>query len=124
MLAGPATVAAGVEQHQVRQAVRIPQGVLEGHVAAEGVAEHGPLVEAQPLAQRIGVRGQVLPGHRRDRRAHRTSIAAVVVEDQGEPIRKAPERQHRPVVRAGPAVHEDQRVAVPNDLDEQGHVAD
>jgi hypothetical protein len=100
------------------------QGVLERHVAAEGVAQHGPLVEAQPLAQRFGVGRQVLPGHRRDGSAGGTSVAAVVVEDQGEPVRAAPERQHRRVVRARPAVHEQQRVSVSDDLDEEGNVPD
>ncbi len=124
VLPRPTTVAAGIEQHQVRQAVGIPQRVLERHVAAERVAQHGPPFETQPLAKRFGIRRQVLPGHGRDGSALRTSVAAMVVEDQGEPIRAAPERQHRPVICPRPAVHEKQRVAASDDFDEEGYVSD
>jgi hypothetical protein len=124
ILPRPTTVAACVEQHEVRQAVGIAQRVLEGHLAAERMAQHRPLVETQPLAQRVGVRRQVLPGHGRDGRTLRASIAAMVVEDQSEPIRAPPERQHRVVVCPRPAVHEHQRVASSDDLDEQGHISD
>ena len=51
-------------------------------------------------AQGVGVGGQVLPGHRRDGRAHRTSVAAVVVEDErelvGEPSERMPASSGRP----------------------------
>ena len=124
VLLRPSVVAAGVEQHQVGQAGRVPQRVLERHVAAERVAEHGPPLEPQPPAQRLGVRRQVLPGHRRDGAAVGTPVAAVVVEDQGEPVRETPERQQRAVVCPWPAVHEHQRVAPSDDLDKQGHVSD
>ena len=90
----------------MRQAVRVAQRVFERHVAAERVTEHGPLLEAEPLAKRVGVGGQVLPGHRGDRRPDRAAVAAVVVEDQRELIGQAPERQHRPVIGARAAVHE------------------
>lgn len=74
------------------------------HVPAERVAEHGPPFETQPLAQRVGVRRQV--------------------EDQGELVGASPERHQRPVIGARPAVREHQRVSVPDDVDEVGHVAD
>src|SRR6266540_6855243 len=47
----------------------------------------------------------------------------MVVEDQGEPILAAPERQQRPVIKPGAAVHEHQRVAASDDFDKEGHVS-
>ena len=67
----------------------IPEGVLERDRAAEGVAEDGPPLEAEPLAERVGVGGQVLPRHRLDRRAARATVTAMVVEDEGELRRRA-----------------------------------
>jgi hypothetical protein len=43
ILLRPTTVAAGIEQHEMRHVVRTPQRVLEGHLAAERMAEHGPV---------------------------------------------------------------------------------
>ena len=65
VLLHPPLVAAGIEQDQVRQALRIAERILQGDIAAERMAEHRPLLEAQRLAQRVGIRGQVLPGHGR-----------------------------------------------------------
>jgi hypothetical protein len=93
-------------------------------MAAERVAQHGPLVEAQLLAQRVGIRRQVLPGHRRDGSADRPSVAAMVVEDQGEPVSAAPERPHREVICPRPAMHEQQWVSASDDVDEHGHISD
>ncbi len=42
ILLRPAAVAAGIEQHQVRQAGGMAQRVLEGHLAAERMAENWP----------------------------------------------------------------------------------
>ena len=50
----PAGVAAGVEQHQVRQAGGVAQRVLQRHVPAKRVAEHRPPLKAQLLPQRFG----------------------------------------------------------------------
>ena len=107
----------------MREAARIAKRVLERDVAAERMAQHRPVLEPEPLAQRVGVGGQVLPGHRCDGRAGRAPVAAVVVEDQGELIREPSERQHRVVIGARAAVHEQQRVAMPDHLDIEGHVA-
>jgi hypothetical protein len=74
----PTAVAAGIEQYEVGQRVGIAQRVLERHVPAERVAQHRPPFESQPLAQRVGVRREVLPGHGRHGNALRPSIAAVV----------------------------------------------
>jgi hypothetical protein len=45
----------------------------------------------------------------------------VVVQDDGVPVGELAERRQRHVVEAGPAVHEQQRVAVSDDLDVEGH---
>ncbi len=42
VLLRPAAVAAGTEQHQVRQAGGMAQRALESHLAAERMAEHWP----------------------------------------------------------------------------------
>ena len=55
VLSEPAAVGARVEQDEVREAVGVAEGVLEGDVAAERVAEYRPALEAETRAQRIGV---------------------------------------------------------------------
>jgi hypothetical protein len=50
VLSWPPGVAAGVHQDEVRQAVRVTERIFQGHLAAKGVAENGPLVEAELLA--------------------------------------------------------------------------
>ena len=59
----PARVAGGVHQYQVREALRIAECILEGYVAAKGMAEDRPPVEAQCLAQGVCIGGQVLERH-------------------------------------------------------------
>ena len=86
VLLRPSRVARGVEQDEARHALRIAERVLEGDVAAERMPEHGPPLEPELLPERVGVRGEVLPGHRRHRRAGRPPVAAVVVEDDGVPV--------------------------------------
>jgi hypothetical protein len=105
-------------------AAGVAQRVLQRHMPAERVAQHRPPLEAKPLAQRVGVRGQVLPGHRRNGRAFRPPVAPVVVEDQGEPVGALPERPHRPVIRPGPAMHEQQGVPMAGYLNVEGHIPD
>jgi hypothetical protein len=48
----------------------------------------------------------------------------VVVEDHGELVGALPERHQRPVIQRRAAVHEQQRVSVADDVDEQGHIPD
>ena len=63
ILIHPPLVAAGIHQDQVRETLRITERILQGDIAAKGMPEHRPLVEAQRLAQRVCIRGQVLPRH-------------------------------------------------------------
>jgi hypothetical protein len=81
--------------------------------------EHGPPLESELLPERVGVGGEVLPGHRRHGCADRTPVAAVVVEDDGVPVGEPSERRQRHVVEPGPAMHEQQRVTAADDFDEQ-----
>ena len=69
VLLRPMAVTAGIEQHQVRQAAGVAQRVLQRHMPAERVAEHRPPLKAQLFPQRLGIGGQVLKGHGRDRGA-------------------------------------------------------
>ncbi len=48
----------------------------------------------------------------------------MIVEDQRELAGRLPERQQRPVIQRRATVHEQQRVSLPDDVDEQGHVPD
>ena len=102
----PPRIARGVEQDEARHALRIAKRVLQGDVAAERVAEHVPLRESELLPERVGVRGEVIPGHRRHRRVGRPPVAAMVIEDEGVPVREAAEGCQRHVVEPGPAMHE------------------
>ncbi len=104
--------------------VGVAQDVLEGDVASERVTEHRPPFETEVVAKGIGIRGEVLPRHGFDRGARRAPVAAVVVEDQPEPIRATPEGQHRVQVGSGSAVHEHKGVAVSEGLDVERDVPD
>jgi len=48
----------------------------------------------------------------------------MIVEEQLELIGTMPERHQRPVIETRPAVHQQQRVTVADDFDEEGHIAD
>ena len=80
----PAAFTAGIDQHEVRQTLRITQRILEGNHAAKGMPKHSPLFKTQLLAKLICIRGEIFPGHGCDFCSLGTAIAAVIVEDQGE----------------------------------------
>lgn len=120
----PAGVAGGVEQDQVRDPVGVAQRVLERHMTAEGVAENRPPLEAESRAQGVGVRGEVVERHGRDRGALRAAVAPVVVEHKGELVRTLTERLQSPMVGRGCTVHQHQRVPMTDDVHEQLGVPD
>ncbi len=124
VLLRPASVPGGVEKDEARHALGVPQGIFERNVATERMAEDGPSFEAQHLAKLVGIRRQVLPRHRCDRRAGRTPVAAVVVEDEGVPVREPPEWRQRYMIEPRPAMHEQQWVPMPHDVHVQGHITD
>jgi hypothetical protein len=74
---------------QVRHAVRV---AMYSRPRPKRVSEDGPLFKAQCLAQRISIGGQVLHRHGGNFGSRGTTVASVVIEDQGELIRTFPER--------------------------------
>ena len=82
----PPAVAAGIDQHQMRQSVRVAQRILERDITAERMPQHRPLFVSQFLSQGVGIGSQVFPVQARELRPLGTPITAVVIEDQRELI--------------------------------------
>src|SRR5215217_5416198 len=74
-------VRCGAEQDQVAEVLGVSQCVLQGDTSSEGVAEDGDLLEAQVIAQGVGIGAQPLEGDRLRRWSARAAVAAVVVVD-------------------------------------------
>src|SRR5919107_1494732 len=52
----------GAEQDQVAEVLRVSQGILQGDTSSEGVAEDSELLEAQVIAQGVGIGAQLPEG--------------------------------------------------------------
>src|SRR5919107_1330556 len=75
-------VRCGAEQDKVAEVLGVAQCVLQSDTSSEGVAEDGDLLEAQVIAQGVGISAQPLEGNRLRRWSARAPVAAVVVVDQ------------------------------------------
>src|SRR5215208_2438677 len=75
-------VRCGAEQDQVAEVLGVSQCVLQGDTSSEGVAEDGDLLEAQVIAQGVGIGAQPLEGDRLRRRSARATVAPMVVAEQ------------------------------------------
>src|SRR5215217_8804646 len=72
----------GVEQDKVACALGVAQGVHQGDKPSERVAQDGDLLEAQVLAQGVGISTKLFEGECLPRWSARATVTAVVVVDE------------------------------------------